>query len=860
MPGIGNNLYPPILDAFMPAFVRTTPCRVYFSLSAYNSYENIKNVQIIVNNQSTNLSALRSDLYPAGIKITELNIDNSIENDNKYYIVIDPADLVGNIFELNQFYKVQIRFTGIEASDLTQSNLISPWLIENQGFFSEWSTICLIKGIQQPKIELKGFSQNDENTETIFTTSIIDLVGRMYFEGNSNIEKEYLEYYNIQIYNSFSNSLVYNSENIYTNEYNPNEINYSLKVLLEDGIKYKIIFNYFTINGYNQSLEFNFIIIQNTLPDVLHVDILPTCDVTNGRIKVRVRSNVSVPFIGNLIIRRSSSRDNFNYWEDLHKVSVSSGSPLDYTFYDYTVESGILYKYCVQKVGEDNLLSNIVKLEDPIMIELEDAFLTTENMQLNVKFNPSISNYKRNIIESKVDTLGSKYPFIRRNGSVNYREFPISGLITSFCDEEGIFLNKDNIYGDYKEFYDNYNEINNKTIYNDYIYERNFRDKIMDFLYKDDIKLFRSNQEGNILVKLMDINFSPIDTLGRMLYNFSATAYEIDECSVENYRKYGALNLGNFEENLSYNFNKLGQLDGVFKDDILKILTEKFNELTLDDKESKVEYLKWLRLTFNSEPYYIKLLNNGSVAPVPKEETPTQDAILGYIVYINNSPIIVNKKGFYELIEEEVNITSLYFPIETDVLIDYIANVSEKEIAQKKYSKINYYTKIGQETGSFKAYEKISNIIYLKHSQKTDTINRQLLSINSISIESIPGAVIYIKDAFDEYEYQHVIGSTGILELNDPETTIKEFYFLGFQLYQAEGDVIKENEYFETGESADSFIQITDPKEHNVYMIDGKRFIYYNNKWSSFNQDNIVRCPVFALIDYIFEMMIGEYL
>ena len=61
----------------------------------------------------------------------------------------------------------------------------------------------------------------------------------------------------------------------------------------------------------------------------------------------------------------------------------------------------------------------------------------------------------------------------------------------------------------------------------------------MDFLYKDDIKLFRSLTEGNILVKLMDINFSPNASLGRLVYSFTANAIEVDDCTAENLSKYG---------------------------------------------------------------------------------------------------------------------------------------------------------------------------------------------------------------------------------------------------------------------------------------------------------------------------------
>ena len=102
MPGIKNNLYPPIIASWMPAFIRTTPCKVYFSLSDYNSIEDIRNAQVIINYQNNNLSALDTDQYPTNIKIANINTDDTIKGNNKYYIIIDPNDLEGGEFELNQ--------------------------------------------------------------------------------------------------------------------------------------------------------------------------------------------------------------------------------------------------------------------------------------------------------------------------------------------------------------------------------------------------------------------------------------------------------------------------------------------------------------------------------------------------------------------------------------------------------------------------------------------------------------------------------------------------------------------------------------------------------------------------------------
>jgi hypothetical protein len=59
---------------------------------------------------------------------------------------------------------------------------------------------------------------------------------------------------------------------------------------------------------------------------------------------------------------------------------------------------------------------------------------------LRIRYNPKVSSFKSNILETKVDTIGGKYPFIFRNGNVEYKEFPISGLITLQSDENELFM------------------------------------------------------------------------------------------------------------------------------------------------------------------------------------------------------------------------------------------------------------------------------------------------------------------------------------------------------------------------------------------------------------------------------------
>jgi hypothetical protein len=76
----------------------------------------------------------------------------------------------------------------------------------------------------------------------------------------------------------------------------------------------------------------------------------------------------------------------------------------------------------------------------PIYSDFEDAFLTDGERQLKIRFNPKISSFKSNRLEAKLDTIGGKYPFIFRNGRANYKEFPVSGLLSLISDPNERFL------------------------------------------------------------------------------------------------------------------------------------------------------------------------------------------------------------------------------------------------------------------------------------------------------------------------------------------------------------------------------------------------------------------------------------
>ena len=218
-----------------------------------------------------------------------------------------------------------------------------------------------------------------------------------------------------------------------------------------------------------------------------------------------------------------------------------------YSFADKSIESGIWYKYAIQPISE-NQRGSMFRVSERAVI-YDDVFLVgKDGRQLNLRLDTSISSIKRNIKETRVETIGSKYPFITRNANVNYREFAITGLITHFMDETEEFAPRADLFvlddfndsiidltPEYKALY----RAHGLTDYNNTTLEREFRKRVHDFLVDGEPKLLKSPKVGNFLVRLMDVNLSSREDInGGMVYTFSCNAIEIDDNTVENLDKY----------------------------------------------------------------------------------------------------------------------------------------------------------------------------------------------------------------------------------------------------------------------------------------------------------------------------------
>ena len=253
---------------------------------------------------------------------------------------------------------------------------------------------------------------------------------------------------------------------------------------------------------------------------------------------------------GNFIITRASSKDNYENWYEISRVhlnngSIGSGSEI---FRDYTIEFGYEYQYGLQQYNSYGYTTNIEPTK-PLVALFEHSFLYDGERQLKIKYNPKLSGYKTVIQEAKVQGLGAKYPSIVRNGSISYKEFTIQGLISYLSDEENLFMSISELYPEnFQEVQGEWRE-NAQVVEKSYIRstsltdnniltEKVFRDKVFEFLNNGKPKIFKSPTEGNLIIYTMNNSLTPEEALGRMLYNFSATASEIMEYNWDNLLKY----------------------------------------------------------------------------------------------------------------------------------------------------------------------------------------------------------------------------------------------------------------------------------------------------------------------------------
>ena len=597
------TLYPPIVDTCTPVFLQGDSCKIWFSYSPYMDSLSDKEkeklfMQVSINQQDTNKTALSKDKWSTGSAVFKINSATEGTKEfahNLSYVIIENSD-IRNGFGTLQLYKAQLRFIYAETQDkaLTIANSFSA-----TPYRSEWSTVTLLKCIQEPQTfiftldtTLNKEGGNSPTTPLAINTPLLNVSGQTKFQdGESETVKTYklsLETFTISESGKVVTEQVIETATLNTNYYdNSNSFKYKFKTMLDNGL-YWLDISYITKNGYDSSVgsynpfkpkKYGLYIQINANEGIAPPlsDISIVSDKDNGRIIINATvDNQQTSEDVTIAIVRSSSNTRFKEWEEVYTKLYHPGDKI--TFDDRTIESGVWYKYNFQVIDEAGTRSRFIDESiykpSPLMIIFNDVFLTAGDKQLKITLNNETGSLSYNLQESKTDTIGSQFPWIRRNGAIKYRTFSLGGLISYLGNNEmilfsnsensdtnieyqnnlaekninGLFYSKDDLFPqEISELYQSYNLDNGITNYNDIMLEKVFRDKVIDFLLEDRPVLFRSATEGNILIRLMDLSFSPNTQLKNYIYSFGSTAVEIAECNFDNFHKYNIYDAGSID-------------------------------------------------------------------------------------------------------------------------------------------------------------------------------------------------------------------------------------------------------------------------------------------------------------------------
>ena len=489
-----KKLPPPIIEGTLPAFYGTE-LTVPFAMNKAVSINEFDSFEV----------KIKSALNNALIK-TETETIILYQDLNK--VIFDISDISADLV-IGRYYKIQMAY---RSGDIV-------------GYYSD---IGIAKYTTEPEVFIENLNKNTINPH------VYNYIGKYSQINGDATEKVHSYCFNLYQDNDLiktTNWILHNS-NLDENGYE----SFDLFNLEEDLDLDKIYYIEYKIKTNNNLIVSSgkYSIKQKVLyaSDQL-INILPILNYENGYIELNFKSDK--PLIGDFIISKSDASSEFKEWHDIYTLNLHKDSINNFSFKDFDVAYNQTYKYAIAQTNKYNLLTE-KQISKPITVLFEDMFLFDGEKQLKIRFNPKVSSFKNYILETKVDTIGSKYPFFFRNGSVKYKEFPINGLISCLMDEEQLFMENESVS----------TNLIDSNIYQ----EKEFKLKVLEWLSNGQSKLFKSPVEGNYIVYLMNINLTPIDTLGRMLHSFSCNAYEIADYTDKGMRDQGILKIQNYSSNL----------------------------------------------------------------------------------------------------------------------------------------------------------------------------------------------------------------------------------------------------------------------------------------------------------------------
>lgn len=536
---------------------------------------------------------------------------------------------------------------------------------------------------------------------------------------------------------------------------------------------------------------------------------------------------------GVLILRRTDEDSLFRVWEDIQYIKLEqqfiNSLPL---FYDNTIESGKSYMYALQyqdihKNKTGNLVTSVTKV---LKRDLEYTYLAGEGGEyLPLKFNTTINNYQLVRQDSITPTLGSRYPFITRVAAPKYKQFEMSGTISFHMDDCEQFLKSGTIYGySYYETGEPHTNIpvldaNGEQIevtnykghsikqyeeipFMDYYLEKKFREAVIEFLTNGKPKLFKSSSEPNMIVMVTNSSFTPNQTLGRLIYDFSCTCTEIDEANLTNYIKYGIIQYNNVNLSKIRTEAHVGQIIGSCRNgtNLMEIIKKKYDGTGKDNGgyEMILENVSHLDFNFYSKPGFTTAINQGNV----------QKLYPGWVLNFNgNNRIIVDSRTHRYITDERLMFTpddpitvysdnensseSVLEPIEYE--INFIYYTHKKPFINKEEINRQEKVMIGQYNGLIAPNTNLYRILFGQNFWDGKTEFIKLSHIDTVKIEAIPGSVFEITDSSNGVKMKntHIVPPTGYLNINDDKIgKITNLVYVGMMEKQGDDYVINRNQ------------------------------------------------------------------
>lgn len=409
----------PIIEGTLPAFFSdengTATIAVPFSMSRAVSRKEVKGFRLKI-----------KPIFNGDI-LTTLDYSRIDFNNNVVYFMLQKDELTK--FNIGTFYKAQLAY------------------IDNLNLTGYYSTVGVIKYTTKPNVSILNLNTFANNGHVYEYTGVYNQQTTEEVQKDST-EKEYSYRFLVTDIDGHviedTGFLIHNNSNDV--EYYESKDTFMFTQDIEINKKYLITYTVRTNNGLEVSSPEYKLISQQSVMSKLNAALYAKLNYSNGYIALALEGaknklGYEEDVTGYYLLSRSSDESNFTKWEEIDRFTIAFKPPSSKSWKDFTIKQGVKYRYSIQQYNKEGLYSERV-YSDIIYADFEDSFLFDGERQLKIRFNPKVTSFKKDLLEAKVDTIGSKYPFIFRNGQVEYKEFPISGLISYQMDEEGLF------YGD----------------------------------------------------------------------------------------------------------------------------------------------------------------------------------------------------------------------------------------------------------------------------------------------------------------------------------------------------------------------------------------------------------------------------